>query len=93
MRIDLNTGMTVPEGSMEKAATSRSAVQNGAPAGESQFSPSPASVSRLAADVLATPEVRAGKVEEIRSRLEAGTYQLSAGQLASALLEQMRTRP
>ena len=93
MRIDLNGGMTIPETSTEKTEASRSAAaEKGRQAPESQFSASDASVNILLANALAAPEVRMGKVEEIRAQMSAGTYQVSASQLATVLLEHMRTR-
>jgi negative regulator of flagellin synthesis FlgM len=41
-----------------------------------------------AAAVTAAPDVRADKVAELKSRIEAGTYSVEPGDFASKLLEQ-----
>jgi flagellar biosynthesis anti-sigma factor FlgM len=92
MRIDLNPGTGV--GKTQTAQTTRSRPNAASTAGtdESRFAESETSVGKLAAAALNAPEVRLAKVQELKAQIHAGTYQVSAEQVAASMLEQMRVR-
>jgi len=50
-------------------------------------------IAELTATAMSLPETRAQKVEALRVLMEAGKYQVSAEQLATAMLDQMREDP
>jgi flagellar biosynthesis anti-sigma factor FlgM len=93
MRIDLNSATSISGSQVEKTSSSHSthtgAVTN---SDKSQFSESDLSVGKLTAAALNSPEARTEKVQSLRSQLESGNYQISASQIASSVLDQMRLR-
>jgi hypothetical protein len=51
------------------------------------------SIAELTAAAMSLPEARVQKVQALRDLMEAGQYQVSAEQLAAAMLDQMREAP
>lgn len=93
MRVDLNAGNAIPENTVQTSSPAHpqdtSAVA--APDEDSQFSSGEAGVSTLASVALHAPEVRKAKVEELRAQIASGNYHISSNQLASSILDQLRT--
>src|SRR5713101_6005038 len=57
---------------------------------ESRFSTIAARVDNLAAVVLSIPDLGLARVQAVRARIDAGTYQVPAQQVAESLLDHMR---
>lgn len=51
------------------------------------------SIAELTAAAMSLPEARVQRVQALRDLMEAGKYQVSAEQLATAMLDQMREGP
>ena len=90
MRIDLNPANAISASELEKGNAPHIS-STAEPQGESEISLSDGSVGALAV-ALNAPETRTQKVDALRSQIEAGTYQVSPGQIAASVLEQLRTR-
>ncbi len=90
MRIDLNTGAAVSGSHTEKTAASHPASAGAAQTDETRLSEGETSVGKLETAALNSPEVRSEKVQALRSQLQAGTYNVSAAQVASSIFEQLR---
>jgi negative regulator of flagellin synthesis FlgM len=91
MRIDLNAGATSSGAQAEKTA-SHVAPASADQTDQKRLSESDASVGKLETAALNSPEVRAEKVQALKSQLQAGTYQVSPAQVAGSILEQLRVR-
>ena len=91
MRIDLNAGATISGLQVEKAS-SPVAPASASQTDKAHLSESDASVGKLETAALNSPEVRAEKVQALRSQLQSGTYQVSPAQVAGSILEQLRVR-
>jgi negative regulator of flagellin synthesis FlgM len=91
MRIDLNAGATI-SGSQAEKTSSHVAPQSASKTDQTHLSESDASVGKLETTALNSPEVRAEKVQALRSQLQSGTYQVSSAQVAGSMLEQLRVR-
>jgi flagellar biosynthesis anti-sigma factor FlgM len=90
MRIDLNSDTAVSGAHAEKASSSHAAQISTVQKNSSQVTESEASVGKLAAAALSAPEVRSEKIASLQKQINAGTYQVSADQVAGSMLEQMR---
>jgi flagellar biosynthesis anti-sigma factor FlgM len=91
MRIDLNAGAT-NSGLQAEKASSHVAPASASQADQSHLPESEASVGKFETAALNSPEVRTEKVQALRSQLQAGTYQVSASQVAGSILDQLRVR-
>lgn len=91
MRIDLNANVPLADANPSQARRSRSSADAGSPAVQLQAGEPQASVRALAASALAAPETRTSKIEALRVSFEAGTYNLTPEQIATSILDQMRT--
>lgn len=92
MRIDLNSSVAVSGSQIERPSSSQTAQGNKTQNTASQNSESDLKIGRLAAAALSEPDVRTEKVQALQSQIEAGKYQVSAGQVVAAMFEQMRVR-
>ena len=90
MRIDLDSNSIVSGGHVEKAASSHAPNAERVQKDTSRVAESDANVGKLAAEALNAPETRTQKVQELQSQIKAGTYHVSAHQVAKSMLEQMR---
>ena len=90
MRIDLNAGTT--SGAQTEKISSHVALASKSQGEGTHFSESGTSVGKLEAAALNSPEVRAERVQALKSQLHSGTYQVSAAQVAGSILEQLRVR-
>lgn len=90
MRIDLNTGIGATETSLEKsgAGARTSGAAHNPP--ETEFSSKPESAATLTRTALDAPEVREQKVQSLRAQIRSGAYEVSASQIAGALLDSAR---
>jgi negative regulator of flagellin synthesis FlgM len=95
MRIDLNAnvGQAPDAGSTGKAGPRvLSGVGSGGPEADSaQFSTDQGKVQALSAAVLQLPEIRHEKVAALAAQVQKGSYPVSAGQTAEALLTALTT--
>jgi flagellar biosynthesis anti-sigma factor FlgM len=98
MRIALNAGSGASESALEKSGLEKSASSRptatagaGAPE-ESRLSTTESSLRTLAGGALGAPEFRQARVEALRAQIVAGTYQVSAEQIAASLLDQLRVQ-
>lgn len=92
MRIDSSAGITTPDTHIDKTSSSHPAQSSAARSDESQSFESSPSIGDLTATVLNAPEVRTERIQALQSRLESGSYEVSAMQTAGSMLEQMRIR-
>jgi len=56
---------------------------------QTRFSSDPGRVQALAAQALAQPEVRQGKVEALQQAIGRGEYSVSSGQVADAMASEL----
>lgn len=75
------TGTTVPATSSENTSPSQATVPNGGKTDQADLSS-----TGLAAQS-ATSDVRMEKVQSVRSAIDAGTYQVSAGDVADKMMQ------
>lgn len=60
-------------------------------ANAAQFSHIEARVGNLVALVLSFPDLRSARVKAFKTQVDAGTYEVTAEQIAAALFDYMRT--
>jgi len=89
MKIDLSAA-TMSQLPAERSATQVSntvaTVSQSTTADRTTFNSDSMSVHSLASQALQTPEVRQGKVDEIRASISSGQYKIDPGKIASAIL-------
>ena len=76
------TGNTVPATSAANSSPSQVTVPNGGKTDQADLSS-----TGLAAAQSASSDVRMEKVETVRSAIDAGTYQVSAGDVADKMMQ------
>ena len=98
MRIDLNA--SIPEAPDPGQSTkSGSQVGSGSPTAEGSagatatLSPFQGRVQELASQVNQLPEIRQDKVAALQQALQGGSYRVTPGQSAEALLSAIQIRP
>lgn len=91
MRIDLNSSAAASGAHVEKATPSHAAHASTVHENP-RVAESDANVGKLAAAALNAPEVRTEKVQALQSQTKAGTYHISAEQVAHSMLQQMRVQ-
>lgn len=94
MRIDLNSNLLPPDGTQSVRTGSRSegpAATGTSVADSAESSTQSLSAAALTAAVGQVPEVRQEKVAALAEQLRSGTYEVSAGRTAEAMVAQMRT--
>lgn len=91
MRINGPYGLDPIPGKRKKVANAYGA--SSAPSGKDSFALSPfgkeLSIAKQA--VSQTPDVRQAKVDEIKKQMEAGTYNISASQVADKILKNFQS--
>jgi flagellar biosynthesis anti-sigma factor FlgM len=90
MRIDLNSNTAASGAHVERAMPSHAAHPNSVQKNAPQVAESDANVGKLAAAALNAPEARTERVQSLQSQIKAGTYHVSAEQVAHSMLQQMR---
>ena len=93
MRVDLQTyGLEAPERSKTSRAANSSAAkpERAAMADQASFSFDQVRLQSLEKQVMAQPEVRGDKVEAVRQALGKGEYAVSDGQIADAIVADLR---
>jgi len=78
------TGNTAPATSSAKTSQSQGAVPNGGKTDQADLSS-----TGLAAAQSASSDVRMEKVQTVRSAIDAGTYQVSAGDVADKMMQSL----
>ena len=95
MRIDLQSGIR-EAGSAESSRTGTRTDRHGQPGSKTgeatEVSWNQAGVQSLTAAALCSPEVRQEKVAALAQKIRTGSYNVSAEQLADALVAQMKSR-
>lgn len=91
MRIDIRTGydQAAVEETQKTQQAQKPGVEKTAQGPHGGFSTDPASdvqLSGLQAKVASTPEIRQGRVQQLQQSIASGTYKVSDGQLAGAIL-------
>jgi len=78
------TGNAAPAGSNAKTLQSQAAVPNGGKTDQADLSS-----TGLAAAKTDASDVRMEKVQSVRSAIDAGTYQVSAGEVADKVMQSL----
>jgi flagellar biosynthesis anti-sigma factor FlgM len=99
MRIDLNT--IIPEApdpgqsakSASQAASGTASADGRAGGDTATLSQSQGRVQQLAAQAIQLPEIRQDKVAALQRAIQAGSYQVTPGQTAGALIAAMQNHP
>jgi len=78
------TGNAAPAASSAKTSQSQAAVPNGGKTDQADLSS-----TGLAAANSASSDVRMEKVQSVRSAIDAGTYQVSAGDVADKVMQSL----
>jgi len=78
------TGNTAPATSSANTSPSQVAVPNGGKTDQADLSS-----TGLAAAQSASSDVRMEKVQSVRSAMDAGTYQVSAGEVADKMMQSL----
>jgi negative regulator of flagellin synthesis FlgM len=87
MRIDSNQPVSGQAISERSGRASKNSDESGSSDGAT-FSAGSASVSGLAAQALAAPEVRQDRVEALREAIRNGSYQVDPAKIADAMLNE-----
>lgn len=90
MRVDLSAEVGGQEADAANAASRHSSAFVRGETDGPRFEHGEPSWGEIWATAITSPEVRLAKVESLRARIADGSYYVSAGDLAEALLEQMR---
>jgi len=97
MRIDLNAGIAASHGSQESGRAhlpaNKATPDNAQARDATQVAWSHAGAQALTAAALRSPEIRQEEVAALSLKIQQGKYQVSAEQVADAVLSHMESKP